>query len=205
MITLIIARHGNTFNPGDTVTRVGARTDLPLVPSGIAQAQKLGQHLKERNLLPDITYCSGLMRTRQTAQIALDTAGLTQTPQALEIFNEIDYGVDENKPESEVIARIGEKALRDWEEHTIAPQGWLVNIDEIKSNINIFLNNITKKNKENKKTILVVTSNGIARFFPILSNTETPITSLKLGTGCYGILSLDKNTWSVKEWGIKPQ
>ena len=31
MNTLIIARHGNTFRKGETPTRVGSRTDLPLV------------------------------------------------------------------------------------------------------------------------------------------------------------------------------
>ena len=36
---LIIARHGNTFDAGDIPTRVGRRTDLPLVASGEAQAK----------------------------------------------------------------------------------------------------------------------------------------------------------------------
>ena len=31
---LVVARHGNTFGPKDVVTRVGGRTDLPLVASG---------------------------------------------------------------------------------------------------------------------------------------------------------------------------
>ncbi|HAO37083.1 MAG TPA: histidine phosphatase family protein, partial [Hyphomonas sp.] len=38
MARLIIVRHGNTFDKGDTVTRVGGRTDLPLSASGLAQA-----------------------------------------------------------------------------------------------------------------------------------------------------------------------
>jgi len=41
---LFIVRHGNTFDPGDTVTRVGARTDLPLSSSGRAQADALARH-----------------------------------------------------------------------------------------------------------------------------------------------------------------
>lgn len=48
--TLIIARHGNTFGPDDTPTRVGARTDLPLVESGIQQARLLGTHLRALGL-----------------------------------------------------------------------------------------------------------------------------------------------------------
>ena len=44
MTTLIIARHGNTFDKGDIPTRVGARTDLPLVEKGRAQAKALVAH-----------------------------------------------------------------------------------------------------------------------------------------------------------------
>ena len=38
MKTLIIARHGNTFRPGETPTRVGSRTDLPLVEEECCRA-----------------------------------------------------------------------------------------------------------------------------------------------------------------------
>ena len=34
--TLIVVRHGNTFNSGDTILRVGGATDLPLTEKGIA-------------------------------------------------------------------------------------------------------------------------------------------------------------------------
>ena len=42
MTDIYIVRHGNTFDKGDVVTRVGARTDLPLSRSGFAQAEALG-------------------------------------------------------------------------------------------------------------------------------------------------------------------
>ena len=45
MIKLIIARHGNTFNKGETPTRVGSRTDIPLVDSGKEQAKLIGEYL----------------------------------------------------------------------------------------------------------------------------------------------------------------
>ena len=38
-VELLLVRHGNTFGPGDAVTWVGAREDLPLVESGEAQAR----------------------------------------------------------------------------------------------------------------------------------------------------------------------
>jgi len=108
MTTLIIARHGNTFTPDETPTRVGMRTDLPLVGKGWLQARAMGKHLKENDLIPDVVYSSALKRTRETADIALKEIGVHLPIYALDIFNEIDYGPDENKPEADVIARIGQ-------------------------------------------------------------------------------------------------
>ena len=66
MIRLLIARHGNTFGPQDTVRRVGV-TDLPLVESGLIQGRKLGSYLMQNDLIPDYIYCSELLRAKQTA------------------------------------------------------------------------------------------------------------------------------------------
>ena len=41
------------------------------------------------------------------------------------------YGPDEGKPETEVVARIGQKALDEWERAAIVPDGWLVCVDDI--------------------------------------------------------------------------
>ena len=111
MTTLIIARHGNTFNKGETPTRVGARTDLPLVDSGRVQAMAIGRWLKENGHYPEAVYSSQLSRTRDTAKIALQEAGYIEPVYELAIFNEVDYGPDENKTEDDVIARVGVSPL----------------------------------------------------------------------------------------------
>ena len=59
---LIIARHGNTFGPGDTPTRVGRRTDLPLVASGEAQAKRIGHHLLHHRMVPGAVFAAPLKR-----------------------------------------------------------------------------------------------------------------------------------------------
>ncbi len=56
MKTLVIARHGNTFGPQDTPTRIRARTDLKLVEKGREQARALGEYLREHDLIPDLAY-----------------------------------------------------------------------------------------------------------------------------------------------------
>ena len=48
MIRLIVVRHGNTFNKGDVILRVGARTDLPLTAEGMRQCLDVGAAFKAR-------------------------------------------------------------------------------------------------------------------------------------------------------------
>ena len=204
MTKLIIARHGNTFGPEDTPTRVGARTDLSLVESGREQAQRLGAYLKTNDLVPEITYSSQLKRTIETAEIALKQTNFPQPVFPIGIFNEIDYGVDENQTEDKVIARIGQEAIHDWDAHAIVPDGWKFNPDEC---INNWKNFATHTVNDEQDVILVVTSNGIARFAPHLTDDFDGFADnykIKLSTGALGILEFIDNKWVIKAWNVKP-
>lgn len=203
--TLIIARHGNTFGPEDTPTRVGGRTDLPLVEKGRAQAQAIGRFLKENKLIPDIVYAGPLKRTMETAQIAIKESGVSNPVYQLEIFKEIDYGPDENKPEDAVIARIGAQAIKEWDDHAIVPDGWQVAPDQIIQHWIDFAAHITTH--DDNETILAVTSNGIARFAPYITGDFEGFArdhKIKLSTGALAIFEHDGTRWSVKEWNLKP-
>ncbi|MCB1651125.1 MAG: histidine phosphatase family protein [Alphaproteobacteria bacterium] len=205
MTTLIIARHGNTFGPNETPTRVGGRTDLPLVASGEDQARKLGKYLKENKLLPDVVYSATLQRTQKTAQLAIQETGLTNPIYPLDIFNEIDYGPDENMPEDTVIARVGENAIKGWNEKAIVPEGWGVDPEEIIRNWQGFADQICAH--DDGEIVLVVTSNGIARFAPHITGDFDGFAArfpLKLSTGALGILKYEGGRWHVKDWNIRP-
>jgi probable phosphoglycerate mutase len=198
---LLIARHGNTFDKGDVITRVGRLTDLPLSQSGSEQARVLGAFLQKHCQSIDMVYTSELVRTKETASLAL--AEIPRKPQIIPmaLFNEIDYGVDENQPESVVKARVGEKALRDWDEHAILPEGWFLDISNLKKQLSLFLEKLSRENQ----TSLVVTSNGIARFIPLLEQVKTPnLIDLKMPTGSISQLSFVNNTWVIDYWGKKP-
>lgn len=205
MTTLIIARHGNTFGPGDTVTYVGARTDLPLVEKGQEQAKAIGRYLSANRLIPDVIYASELKRAQETAALAVKESGVTNPVFTLDIFNEIDYGPDENKTREDIITRIGEEALNDWDENSIVPEGWNAAPEEIIRNWQGFAEQACAH--DDNETVLVVTSNGIARFAPhvtgdyeLFRETHSP----KLATGALGILQHTDNRWTVKGWNIKP-
>lgn len=205
MTTLIIARHGNTFGPDDTPTRVGVRTDLPLVEKGIEQAKAIGEFLRENRLIPDTVYTSHLQRTQQTAKAAIKESGVSNPIYKLDIFNEIDYGPDENKTEAEVIARIGAQAIKDWDEDCIVPPGWLANPDTIIKNWIDFADQICAH--DDNETVLVVTSNGIARFAPHITGDYEGFKAAhnpKLATGALGILRCEAGQWVIKDWNLKP-
>lgn len=199
---IVIVRHGNTFAAGQTPTRVGARTDLPLVDSGRDQAFCLGESLKNAGLSPIHIYTSTLQRTIVTAQLCCQTMMCSAPHEQLPFLNEIDYGPDENKPEGEVIERIGEAAIKDWDTKGVMPAAWLPNPAVIVSAWQSFLNKVQTDFKN--KTIMVVTSNGIARFALgcTVNGQDFP---LKLSTGAYGVLTADDvGLWHVTEWNTRP-
>lgn len=205
--TLIIARHGNTFSPGEEPRRVGLHSDLPLVESGQEQAVKLGAYLKAHSLLPDFIFTSSLQRTRQTAILAAHEMGIAVPEQALDIFNEIDYGTDENKPEAAVKERIGEQALADWEKKGVMPDGWTPSAETIKKNWQGFADSLFETRRGSRT--LIVTSNGIARFALNLTGKWDEMREthgLKLATGAFSVLTRrdDSAGWVVVGWNIRP-
>ncbi len=201
---LLIARHGNTFLPGEQPRRVGARTDLPLVE--LDKAKSIGRYLKQ-HFLPDITYSASLKRTRQTAETALLTAGLSQKNLVIDDrFREIDYGPDENQPEHKVLLRIGQTAMDDWNSKAEVPPGWTVDTQKLKHQWLEFANDIENEFRGNN--ILVVTSNGIARFCTSLCDQipkDLP-SNLKIGTGniCLFEKSSKQAHWQLCFWNQKP-
>lgn len=205
MTVLIVARHGNTFEPGETPRRVGLRTDLHLTEKGLEHGHNLGRYLKKINLLPDRIYTSELARTRQMAECVNESSGLTLTPQAMPMFNELDYGPDENQPEDAVIARIGEQAMADWEDHAQMPPGWSPDAGTIARRWAEFGAHVTATQPDS--IILVITSNGIARFALGLGGDFAGAQrrfGLKLATGAFGVLEHDGTAWVVESWNVRP-
>jgi probable phosphoglycerate mutase len=193
---IIIVRHGNTFESSDVVTRVGGRTDLPLTPSGQRQAEALAQHFATT---PFASARSGpLKRTRATAAAIL-AAHASPPELATELFlREIDYGPDENRPEADVLARIGAAALEAWEQHSVPPPGWRVDPQALIGN----WQELFAELRDEAGAHLVVTSNGIARF--ALAAAGVARADAKLGTGAYGVVALEGEGVAVREWNIRP-
>lgn len=192
---LIIVRHGNTFDKGDVVTRVGGRTDLPLSVSGRAQAESLARHFAATSLA---TARSGpLKRTRETANAIL---GAQANPPELltDLFlREIDYGPDENRPEEEVVARIGKAALEAWERDFVPPPGWRVDPAALVGN----WQQLFAELRDLPGNHLIVTSNGIARF--ALTAAQSRGLEGKLATGAWGEILFAGDEPTVVCWNMR--
>lgn len=200
--TLYVVRHGNTFDKGDTVTRVGARTDLPLSVSGRDQAARLADHFRNENIRFAKAMAGPLKRTVETAEAILAAQDTVPELEIASFLREIDYGPDENRPEAEVIARIGEDALADWESAAVPPDGWIVDPAALEEDWRALFRRLAEQPGDDP--VLVVTSNGVARF-ALMAAEGGSDEDLKLKTGAYGTLSLDESgTARVTGWDIRP-
>lgn len=192
MTRLLVVRHGNTFEAGETPRRIGARTDLPLTAAGIEQARALGWHFARNRVAFDRVLSSPLIRARQTASEIID-----KEPETAGFLNEIDHGPDENLTEDEVIARIGQGALDAWERALIAPPGWDIGADWRIAAWHDFVGTADG-------TILLVTSNGAARFALASLGLMGEDGAAKLRTGSYGVIDIHGSAVRLVAWNQRP-
>lgn len=222
--TLIIVRHGNTFLPSETPTRVGGRTDLPLVEED--RARCVGRYLTDNNLRPDKIYAAPLKRTTQTAELIIDQMQLLLQVFPENDFIEIDYGPDENKTEDEVelrlgllslekegvptnnmcreeMQKIGRELIDKWNDEAIVPDGWIIDTEEIIQSWEKFANNI-----EDGQTVVLCTSNGIIRFAPHILDMDYSTFckeyDLKVATGSVSVFEYTNGQWICKDWNVNP-
>lgn len=198
--TLIVLRHGNTFEAGENSRYVGARTDLPLTATGQQQAVDAGLRLLERGLTPAKAYVSPMLRTRQTAMGALSAFEQTIPLKTDVRLREADYGPDENREDAAVKARLGD-ALQLWNSEAVLPDGWKLDIGNVRAVMQVAAAESIKLDAP----ILLVTHGGIARFVRDLLPDPGALArdhSLKLGTGKLAILTRAGDQWRIDGWNV---
>lgn len=196
---LYIVRHGNTFGNNELPRRIGSKTNIPLVESGLIQAVSLGKYFSDKNIIFSKVYSSPLIRAKQTAQKILQQFSNNLVIEELDFLNEIDHGPDENKIESEVIERIGRNAIKEWDKNAIEPEGWIVDADKRIEGWRKFieLQNVCDR-------ILLVTSNGAARFLLKAYQINHVRKNLKLKTGAFGCIEFEDGKITLKYWDFRP-
>ncbi|MCB1538739.1 MAG: histidine phosphatase family protein [Rhodospirillales bacterium] len=204
-IRLIVARHGNTFNADETPRRIGARTDLPLTDKGKEQGRRLGAWLRDNAMVPDAVYTSRLIRTRETAEAALTEMDIRRAIQQSDLFDEIDHGPDENKTDPEIVARLGVEAFAKWEQGNIMPREWSPKPEVLSKRWQDFAAYCEKTHPD--QTVLVVTSNGVARFAPQIAGNGADVVTIKnrkMSTGALSIFEGSGGLWMIAHWNVKP-
>lgn len=199
---LILIRHGNTFAQGDKVLWCGARTDLPLVAAGRAQAETLGHQIQIAGLEPAQIIAGPLLRTHQHADII---AELTDFPGEINInedLREIDYGDWEGLSTEEIIALGGGAALAAWNDHAVWPEGpgWSPTEAALEDMARSFLAQISST----QSPTLLVTSNGILRFFARAAINPPKLDGLKVRTGGWGKMVPNDAGWRITHWNGAP-
>ena len=225
-IKLIVARHGNTFNKGDVILRVGAQTDIPLTDEGKAQGVRLGENLLASGLKPTRFLSAPLKRTIQTCEEAAKAFGDSIHPEILPFLTELDYGEYDGRPEIEVVQKLGaleakaqgkrtensqdfislgNEALKRWDREKILPVAWSFlqpRVNELEKHWMSLAQQL--QNSTTNETWLAVTSNGIARFvLAILPSKAIIPESLKLSTGAYGVFAWNGSVWNLENWNIR--
>ena len=206
---LILARHGNTFAPGDPVVWVGKNEDLPLVEKGRAQAQALGAALTASQIIPAAIYCGPLQRTYEYAKIICAEAHLNLRPIVEPRIAELDYGAWGGKSNDEVIAHFGEERLRAWTEDSRWPEGcgWGSSEQTVTEEVRSFLASLQDAHTPSE-VVLIVSSNGRLRYFlkAVDGEFERRRTerALAMKTGNVGLIELTSKAAVIRGWNLAP-
>ena len=203
---LILARHGNTFGPGDPVVWVGAREDFPLAGKGPEQARMLGEALGRAGLVPDRAICGPLKRTRETLAGALTALGASLRVEIDARLTEIDYGAWGGLGDAEIADRFGAAALADWQARRIRPAGagWGPPEADLVGGLQT-LTAALAADVDAGRTVLVVTSNGVLRYWRELFGAQTESAGAdKVGTGRLCLLDRVGGLWIERGWNLDP-
>ncbi len=207
---MLLARHGNTFAPGDKVVCVGRETDLALVERGFEQARAVAAALKSRGLVPTRVFCGSLRRTRQYADVIVESLDLDSPAAVDPRLNEIDYGRWAGLTAREIADELGQKEqLERWNEADVWPAdaGWISTQDEIHLNIRTFFADIRDSGGAHDR-VLVVSSNGVLRLTPRLLGLTHPdggrASTFHMKTGHLGVIECRDGAVSLKCWDVAP-
>lgn len=203
---LVLARHGNTFGPGDIPVWVGAREDLPLTIEGEAQSRRIGEAFKSAAIIPDRIISGPLQRTAHGARIAAKACGFAGTIEIDDRLKEIDYGLWGGRSDAEIAARWGEAAIHDWREKSIVPAdaGWTPSPDVIAANAKAVCEAVIA-HAAPEHTVLILSSNGILRYFhALLAGAGADPAHAKVKTGHWGVAYPDAQPMALACWNVVP-
>ena len=130
MGTLVLLRHGESdWNAKGLFT---GWVDVPLAAKGRQEAEAAGRMLTDAGIVPDIVHTSVLTRAIQTANDALESAGLSWLPVRRSWrLNERHYGALQGKDKAQVRAEFGDEQFMLWRRSYDVPPPPIDDVDPL--------------------------------------------------------------------------
>jgi probable phosphoglycerate mutase len=202
--TLILVRHGNTFEAGQKAVWVGARTNLPLTQEGASQAQRGILHITQKYPRISAIVAGPLKRTVETAEIM--GAHINQKFAIDERLTEIDYGQWEGHSNAEITQKFGSKELDDWDQRSIWPDdmGWQPPLPALQERLKAFLDEQHKILSTSREPVtrIAITSNGLLRI--VYAMVAGTVDGCKVRTGGVCAMVPFGNRWQITAWNVNP-
>lgn len=205
MRRLLLVRHGNTFEDGAPVIRVGSRSDLPLTAKGLAQAATFAAACRGAGLALGPFVAGPLARTR-----AFVEHGFGTIPRADERLREIDYGDWEGLTDAEIAARVGADMLEAWNRRCVWPAGqnWAPSAATLAEGAAALACELAAGDPQ--FVPVLCSSQGVLRYFGALDSGwfDAARAQGKLGvaTGsCCGVRAGTDGRLSVDFWNARPE
>ncbi|MCH8490150.1 MAG: histidine phosphatase family protein [Oceanicaulis sp.] len=202
---LILARHGNTFEAGETPVWVGAREDYALTAKGQEQSRAIGAALKTAGIVPARIIAGPLKRTREGAALAAKVCGFGGAVEIDERLKEIDYGVWGGRSDADISAQWGAGAIEAWRERSVVPDGagWSPDPHMIEAHAKAVLDAVAQAQGGD---VLMISSNGILRYFHrLIAGAGAPPEEAKVKTGHMGAARLENGAWRLLGWNVPPE
>ncbi len=200
---LLLVRHGNTFEDGAPVVRVGSRSDLPLTAKGLQQAEAFAVAVRTAGLAVGPFLAGPLARTREFVRHGFGTK-----PRLDDRLREIDYGLWEGKTDAEIAASAGADMLEAWNRRCVWPAGqsWAPDADTLAQGAAALVRELA--DGDARIVPVLCSSQGILRYFAALDAKWFAAAraegKLGVATGaCCGI-RVEAGAVHVDFWNRKP-
>lgn len=206
---LILARHGNTFEPGSVPYCIGATEDLPLVEKGRMQAERFGQALKDAGINPVAWYRGPLIRHKQFTEISLGILETKETSIVDPRLNELDYGSWAGLTDQQIKGKFGAQLHEDWALRSVWPVNadWEPSFEALQTDISSFLGDLAIRYRS-IDTVVAVTSGGRLRYFlravPGEFERRSQSGDVKISTGHVCIFNYASGAWALSRWNAEP-
>jgi uncharacterized phosphatase len=180
--TICLVRHGET--EWNLIGKLQGRTDIPLNPTGIKQAEECSMFLSDFNW--DVIIASPLKRAKQTAEIINIKLRLPIFEK--EEFLERAYGDAEGMDMEERLNRFPDGIIPNQED-----------MHSLKQRVMEGINNINEK-FPNKKVLLVAHGAVINSILATLSDGKIGSGKTKLINACISNIHFFENKWKIKDY-----